>query len=524
MHITDLSPASEGLCGYPYSTMGSLDTSEYSWTEVRPGRWERDIDEAEQFYTTIAKTYEGSGRCCFAITGYITFSAPGSEEEVEAALRRAWVQLRYEHPTIASTVEYSEPLLRCRKVYEMALTPEAQSRWLQSTFRIVRTKLSGLEWCNSDPPVPALPTMFMIRRPGRGTGMVSADLVLRCRPDVVDGAGTLMLFNNLFTHAARALAQGDAYPLPVFGDEWNRLSPPLRTAAGVPPVMSKRQQTRLDKTIAWNAALKQGVETASLPSRKGTAAKPGKHQRLAITLSAESTHRLLRACNALGLSVTHAYYTAIGIVLRDMQKRHRRERKVRYINYSLIDERPQCTEPYNSPAHPASIYHSVSGECLALDLTVPAASIGAPEQLLDSSIPRRREFMRIASRVRRFDLQNRNDKQRVAMAPAYWGMITPAYPVDNSTPAVPTAVKPGMVSLSDLGTLDDTISPTHGAFELDNPWVTREHLVTGLGLYLGMWNGCLTLSATYNSAWHTRSEALMFLDRCNVVTIQALGA
>ncbi|KAL4864565.1 hypothetical protein BDV12DRAFT_175992 [Aspergillus spectabilis] len=503
--------------------MGSLDTADYSWAQTSSVRWERDIDETEQFYTSLEKTYEGSGRCCFAITGYISFSVEGTELEVENALRKAWLRMRYENPTIASRVEYSGQRQRCTKVYEVVPSQEAQHNWLQSTFRVVRTKMSGLQWCNSDPPVPELPTLFMIKRSGRTMGLVNADLVLRCRHNIIDGIGTMMLFNNLFAHAAQALHQGEAYPLPTFGDEWTRLSPPFRVAAGVPPVLSKQQQTRLDKTVAWNAALKKGVEIASLPCREEPT-KPGKHQRVAITLSTESTYRLLKACKALGLSVTHAYHTAIGIVMRDLQQRQARPRTVRYINYSLLDERPQCEEPYNTPAHAASVYHSVSGECLAVDLTVPAASIGAPDQLFDYSVPRRNEYMRIASSVRRFDLQNLHNKHRLPMVPSYWAMITPRYPADNVTPAVPMGYQKASVSLSDLGTLDNTISTTHGAFELDNPWVTREHLVTGLGLFLGTWKGRLTLSATYNDAWHTRNDALVFLDRCNVVTIQALGA
>ncbi|KAL4800123.1 hypothetical protein BDV19DRAFT_171705 [Aspergillus venezuelensis] len=503
--------------------MGSMDTDNYSWTQVGPGRWERDIDEAEQFYTSLAKTYEGTGRCCFAITGYISFSVEGTEKDVEDALRKAWLRLRYETPTVASRVEYSEQLQRCRKVYDMVPTPESQKDWLEETFRAIRTRASGLQWCNSDPPVPELPTLFMIKRPSRQRGLTTADLVLRARHDVIDGVGSLMLLNRLFEHAANALHQGDAYPLPDFGDEWGRLSPPFRVAAGIPPSLSKQQQASLDKTVSWNAALKKGIEIAGIPSRKH-GAKPGKHQRVAITLSTESTYRLLKACKALGLSATHAYHTAIGIVLRDLQKKDARPRTVRYVNYNLLDERQQCEEPYNTPVHAASVYHSVSGQCLAVDLTVPAASIGAPDHLFDYSIPRRKEFMRVASAVRRFDLQNRNDKQRISMVPSYWDMITPAYPADNTTPVVPLPYNKPSVSLSDLGAVDDIVSPTHGAFNLDNPWVTREHLVTGLALFLGTWDGRLTLSATYNESWHTRNEALAFLDRCNVVAIQALGA
>ncbi|RDW61703.1 uncharacterized protein DSM5745_10375 [Aspergillus mulundensis] len=505
--------------------MGSLDagTCDYAWAEVSPRRWERDIDEVEQFYASLAKTYEGTGRCCFAITGYISFSVQGTDLAVENALRKAWVRLRFENPTIASRVEYDGQRQKCRKVYEAFSSPEAQNTWLQDTFRVVRTKTSGLQWCNSDPAVPGLPTIFLIKRAARQRGTMNADLVLRCRHDIMDGVGALMLLDSLFAHAAQAFHQGDAYSIPVFEDEWSRLSPPLRVAAGISPILSKQQEARLARTVSWNAALKKDVEIAGFPHRKN-AMKPGKHQRVAITLSTESTHRVVKACRALGLTLNHAYHTAIGIILRDLQKRQARSRTVRYVNYNFLDERPQCQEPYNTASHAASVYHSVSGECLAVDLTVPAASIGAPEQLLDHSIRRRQEFMRVASAVRRFDLQNRNDKQRIQMVPSYWAMITPPWPTDNATPAIPVPYNKPSVSLSDLGEIDNVVSSTHGAFSLDNPWVTREHLVTGLALFLGTWDGQLTLSATYNDAWHTRNEALAFLDRCNVITIQALGA
>ncbi|KAL4808607.1 hypothetical protein BDV18DRAFT_167657 [Aspergillus unguis] len=503
--------------------MGSIDVSDYSWTEVRPGRWERDIDEAEQFYTSLAKKYAASGRCCSAVTGSVVLSTQATEQEVEDALRKGWLRLRYESPTVASRVEYNEQWKKCRKIYEMCLSSESQAAWIEDTFRVIRTKLSGLQWCNSDPPVPALPTVFVIKRLNRRSEAFTADLILRARPDIVDDQGVLMLLNTLVEYAAQALHQGDAYPLPAFGDEWTRLSPPFRVAAGVPSTLKKQQIMRLEKAASSNAKIRKDVEIAGFSTRS-RATQPGRHQRVAITLSVESTHRLLKACKALGLSASHAYHTAIGTVLRDLQKRHSRSRTIRYIDYSLLDERSQCAEPYNSPTHAASVYHSVCGECLAIDLAVPPQSIGAPNQLRDYSIPRRQEFMKIASAVRRFDLNNRNDKHRVQMVPSYWGMITPSYPEDNATPQMPKPYSNPSVSLSDLGVLDDTVSPIHGAFTLDNPWVTREHLVTGLALFLGVWDGRLTLSATYNDAWHTRSEALAFLDRCNVVTIQALGA
>jgi hypothetical protein len=74
-----------------------------------------------------------------------------------------------------------------------------------------------------------------------------------------------------------------------------------------------------------------------------------------------------------------------------------------------------------------------------------------------------------------------------------------------------------------LGVVDNVISPSHGAFELDTPWVTGEELGTGLGLFLGTWKGVLTLSAAYNDAWHDKGEVASFIERCNIIVVQGLG-
>lgn len=86
----------------------------FEWKLTKPGRWERDIDEVEEFYTSLAKAYEGTGRVFFAITGFISFSVlvqPGTrcsetEKRVEEALKNAWIRLRFDHPTIGSRVQY----------------------------------------------------------------------------------------------------------------------------------------------------------------------------------------------------------------------------------------------------------------------------------------------------------------------------------------------------------------------------------------------------------------------------------
>ncbi|RAH43051.1 uncharacterized protein BO95DRAFT_215501 [Aspergillus brunneoviolaceus CBS 621.78] len=511
--------------------MSSPSEIDYAWTPTTTTRWERPLDEAEQFYTSLAKAHEATGRVFFAMTGAVTCSLPihgtdraATERRMGDALRRAWLQLRYDHPTIAARVEYALHQGRCKKVYETFSDAYTPADWLDETFRVVDAGVTGQEWCNSDPPVPDLPTLFLIKEgsgPHESEGRVRATVVLRARHDIVDGVGTLMLFENLFRHAARAYETGPSgYTPPTFGGEWVNLSPPLRVAAGIPARLSSEQEARMREILEFNAALKkEAVEIASVPFNR-QASLPGRHQRVTITLSAETTARVLAACKAAALSITHAYHAAIALGVRDLQERQPATRVVRYLNYSLINERGHCAAPYSTVAHPAALYHSVSGRGLAVDLTVPASSDSVDPV---SEETRSKEFMDTAGTIRDFYLDIRDDAEHINLVPSYWAMSTIPYPADGKTPPVPPRNETPSVSISSMGILDRVIRPNQGIFELDDPWVTGEELGTGLGLFLGTWKGKLTLSGAYNDAFHDKEEVLGFLRRCNQSTLQGLG-
>ncbi|PYI04614.1 hypothetical protein BO78DRAFT_449233 [Aspergillus sclerotiicarbonarius CBS 121057] len=507
--------------------MGSSKSDYYYWREVRPGRWERNVDEAEQFYTSLAKAYEGTGRTFFAITGAISLAiqADGELSSQEtgkraiAALQSAWIRIRYDHPTIASRVEYDRDEKRCNKVYETITETSSLHHWTDTTFRVISNGISAIEWCNSDPPVPKLPTLFLLKTSSEDTTF-RADLVLRAHHDIIDGMGTLILFNNLFAHAAQAYTQDTGYSLPQFGGEWVNLSPPLRDAAEIPTSLSEAQEERLYGILNSNASSKKDVEIASPPFNKQNAF-PGKHQRVAIFISPDQTKQLLDKCRGKNLSVTHAYHAAIAVTVRDKQERGPEGRNVRYINYCLINERNHCKQPYSTSAHPASVYHSVSGRCLTVDMRVPALPTTAKAAITGGDSET--EFMDIARSVRDFYLGIRDDNEHISLVPSFWAMSTIPYPVDGTTHGIPPRNDAPSVSISSMGVLDKVIRHEHGPFQLNDPWVTGEELGTGIGLFLGTWKGVLTLSAAYNDAWHDKGEVMDFLECCNHATFLALG-
>ncbi|KAI9035133.1 uncharacterized protein KD926_004484 [Aspergillus affinis] len=502
------------------------------WRETSPGRWERDIDEAEQFYTTMARVYEGSGRVFFAMTGHISLSVPVQKDSshretldrVYGALRRAWLQLRYDHPTIASWTEFNSVSQKCKKVYQEFGSDLTKDVWLDHTVQVVSTGVTGQEWCNQDPPVPKLPTIIMVIpsvKPSQENGFFHCDLVLRCHHDVIDGIGTLHLLDNLIKNASGAYDRLSTPSNLAFGNESKNLSPPLRVAASIPTTLSSEQQAQFDKLAAYNASLRSGVEIAALPFTRG-AQTPGKHQRVALTLSRDHTQKILTACKKMGSSVTHAYHAGIAIIVRDLQARSAEERTVRYFNYCLINERSHCNPPYNTPSHAASVYHSVSGRSLIVDMTVPA--IGDKTEAASESAETS-EFKRVASEIKQHYLEICDDTGHIPKVPHYWAKGTPPYPEPDEypVPPVPGPNESPSVSISSMGVIDNIIALTRGVFQLSDPWVTGEELGTGLGVFLGTFRGRLALSAAYNDAWHNKEEAVDFLTQCNEVVCRGLG-
>lgn len=163
------------------------------------------------------------------MTTHISFSVLRTEKATEVteiqitnALRMAWLQLRHEHPTIASWVEYNHEEKKCKKVYEMFSDSEdiRQSAWLAETFKIVSTRQSCQDWCNSDPPVHKLPTLFLIKHPvSPVNAKFTADIVLWSHHDIIDGIGSLHMLNGLFKSAYNHLHNQNGPLIPRFGNE-----------------------------------------------------------------------------------------------------------------------------------------------------------------------------------------------------------------------------------------------------------------------------------------------------------------
>jgi hypothetical protein len=469
----------------------------------------------------------------FAITGFLSISVEAANDtssqdivrNMNEALRHAWLRLRYDHPTIASQTFYDDHRKLRKKRYVPFHRNDVYSQteaWLEATFVAISPGISGLEWCNADPPAPKFPTLFVITSPSSANndvkGIIRRDVVIRSPHDIVDGTGTLQLLNNLLAHAAK-LYEEQSWSLPAPGSEIQNLSPPLRVAADISPILTLDQQERLQNLVVGNETLRKGLNILVVPYKQGQAL-PEKHQRTALDLSKSNTERLLEACKHAGVTVTHVYHAGIAITIRDLQDPGLQSRVARYINYSLINERPNCSGEHATSKHAAAVYHSVSGNILALDLIIP--SITDKQSTNDGH--QRKEFVTLVDQVKTYYHSIRDSPDNLTLAPSFWSMATPHIldPTATDLPIPAPNLSPS-VSISSMGVIDKIISPQHGPFKVSNPWVTGEELGTGLGLFLGTWEGSLQLSAAYNDAWHDKEEVDEFLKHCQDVVWKGLG-
>ncbi|KAM6527695.1 hypothetical protein FALCPG4_008744 [Fusarium falciforme] len=491
----------------------------FDWVEHTPGRWQRDIDEVETFWAKAAKVFDTQGRRPFAITGHVSLkidtAAAASRPDVNGALRKAWCRIRQDHPSIASQVEYDFDTERFTRTYSTIQSEVEREGWLEATFLEISNGQLGVEFANSDPAAPDLPTIFVITLPSDDKDFEYRDIIFRAPHDTIDGIGTLLLLSNIVKHASDALERGSSFTLPgLDGTEVQNLSPPYRAAAAVPQDLNSVQKARVDKMFSEHAFFSQPHEPKqylSLPFREG-AQVPGRHQRTEITLDQAKTAKILAACRAIGATVTHAFNVAIPIVLRDLKNENTHQQPLHYRCDLLRNLRPFCAEPFSTSKHPVTAYHA--GSSFGFEIEMPVGTDGQPLK---------EEFQRVLQEVRAFYRRVADDDEHSYLAPHIWAGWLQTLPrlIKNPAPGPPPSPNPG-VSLSSLGRLDDILPSTMGHFSISKPWITGEEMGNGYGIFLASHRGELSLAAAYNDAWQAEGDAQKFLQACIQVLCESL--
>ncbi|KAI0837119.1 hypothetical protein F5Y06DRAFT_272031 [Hypoxylon sp. FL0890] len=485
----------------------------FQWERSGHGIWERDIEECEMFYRGAVR--KGNG--CFPVTGCASFvsNSPKSgvtgaqknegEHGVEDAIRKAWITLCYEHPTLRSRGEYDEAKGRWKRVYATFNNEDEQKSWLNSTFKVIDTEVSPLEWFNSQTICFEVSTLFFVR-----SNTHHPTIFLRCPHDITDGVGVLQLVNQLFNHATRAHEERANYAMPEWGNEHTKLSPCLRLAAAIPESFSEAQLERFKEIQTQNGAIYNHPGLLSIPSScSADTSKHGKRQRLSLSVAEATTEQILRKCKmiASGVSVTHVFMSALAMALSELQPLKEESYPVRYVNHSMINLRPYCRDPYKSPKHAAAAYHTVSAQALGIDLVVPGSSSDA------KNVVQVNNLANLAIQVRDYYKSVRpasSTDEQIILAPLMFKSLTAPPDSDPHAVSDPPFCP---VALSSLGNVSSIVSKSHGTFELTNVWAASEPIGAGVAIFLGTWDGKIGLSAVFDTRYHDAGYIKGFLGR-----------
>ncbi|KAG4430205.1 hypothetical protein IFR05_014307 [Cadophora sp. M221] len=415
---------------------------------------------------------------------------------------------------LAAPAEYNYRTKRCKKVYKTLRDDQEVEAWMVETFKIVDNGQTGETLANTDPPVGRYATLSLITPPEMRVSSqqhLRRQILFRSHHELVDGIGALTLLNNFLHHAATSFAAETDQSID-FGDEYRNLSPPLRIASGMPQSPSFDQKTKLAKIQSANTAARAGVQALNLPL-SSTIQAPGNSLRSAIHFSSQESKEIIAKTKSLRATVTQVFHAAIALAVRDLQPKSSQAREARYFSYSLVNLRHCCIPPYHKPRHAASVYHCVSANHLVVDLTVPADSASTTEQTPE-------EFLATLNQVRDFYQNAKIDADYLSIVPSLFSAVTPAYP--DKLCEVPSPNQSPSVSLSSMGIIDRIVQPKQGPFEVTEPWVIGAEYSTGIGAFLGTWNGVLCLSAVYNEAFHSKAEVLDILESVKRIVIEGL--
>ncbi|KAL5340331.1 hypothetical protein BJX70DRAFT_396839 [Aspergillus crustosus] len=227
----------------------------------------------------------------------VALNLPGVE--VVPALKRAWIQLRYEQPQIAAATE------NYKKVYEVPSTEDALQAWVDSTFVVVSDAENAEQFLKSVPGIDQA-TLYYLPK--------SSELTLRVHHQINDGIGSLQamrVFFNVLANPPKSLSSDLSW-----GTEPCRLPLPLEEVLGhtpdTPPTPSQSEKgtARLMAYLSNLPAIGPVSTVGKTPA--------GENLTIERVLSPSTTAAIIQESKEMGITITSAVHAAYILMLQTL--------------------------------------------------------------------------------------------------------------------------------------------------------------------------------------------------------------
>ncbi|MCJ1405375.1 hypothetical protein MMC11_008602 [Xylographa trunciseda] len=443
------------------------------WEQSSAGRFERSFDPTDVFMKKVCLSVAAYSREHWTVNTIArgNFGSSNTDENSDA-LRRAWIQTRYNHPFIASVMEDN------KHVYEAANETSLQS-WLSDSFFVEKGTVD---------------TFLLNVRPRSYSSIHyfpdSSELVMRSHHWQVDGIGSLNLMNKFFQY----LSTDERAP--IFGDEVKNLPPGHSEAAGFPNLATQGAEDEAQKMFL---GFVENLPSIGLPYEAPTQGLGGTRRQTQEFPS--STARLLvAACKQREVSVTSAVHAAIAVAAQEMKTESSFAKN--YTSVASYNNRPYLSSPYSDANNfPIGCY------MLGLPFSRPTADFATHAQ----------EFQKIYHRPLK-----RNETPLFEAYDIYAGKMAFALsqPLPSGMPA------PSQPQLSSLGIVDGRLRGTFSAkndVSLAHVEVVADVMTPSIVLYQWSWAEKFFLSANYNEAFYKDDYVKEYLHRTQEILFQGLG-
>ena len=293
------------------------------WRETEPGRWERPLGGMESYFVFFgnitASMYHG--RQHFVLCSIVKLELD-TQLNIESALKQAWIDLRYEQPDLASTIDVEN----MRKVYTVPDQSELDA-WLAETFFVVKRSNATELYPELGPIQNA--TLYWLPQ--------TSQLMFRAEHWKTDGLGILSLWNALLTRILKPPAQMH------WGSEPARLAPTMEAIWGFPETPTSEQDNQVSELMSsWIGSM-----PGCGPKSKVGTVPPGRCTFVELDFSAKTTRSIATACKERGISITSAIHAAfIAAIAQNAASEPKK-----YVTFAQFNARPYLTTQNPAAAH-----------------------------------------------------------------------------------------------------------------------------------------------------------------------------
>lgn len=306
-----------------------------SWTEVVPGRFEREFGSLENFYRAIAAAGAPLMREHFQVHCIAKVAPVPSKEE----LQLAWKTLRNRHPLLAGLDEGG------KYVYQVPDT-QALETWTDET-------------CHYLSADDATTIQELFRHP-RPMGLVhiyvfetTGEIVIQCSHWRMDGIGSMDLTNELLSILANPLLESSL--------QWSSADTLPKLTPGIEEVVRAPKEVTLEREQKVKQLMEVvGLNPATMAFKTLPEQLPGSTKRVFLTLSEDESSQIVKACKARGISVSVGVHAALILAGQRLDTAQAKSADGRYIytDQFAISLRKHLPPPFNSNRRPLTVYHT----------------------------------------------------------------------------------------------------------------------------------------------------------------------